>query len=62
MYKLTEKEQSIIFLIKQGLTNVEIAEHIGVKPTTVSTYLYKLFKIYQAKNRIDLYNKIMKGD
>ena len=62
MYKLTEKERNIVILIKQWLTNVEIAEHIGVKPTTISTYLYKLFKIYQAKNRIDLYNKIMKGD
>ena len=56
--KLTEKEISIILGIKQGLTNAQIADIMGVQKNTVGAYIYRLCRIYGAQNRIDLINKI----
>ena len=58
MYKLTEKEKVIINCIKQGYTNLEIAEFLGVQKNTIGAYIYKLCRIFDAKNRIDLVNKV----
>ena len=58
MYKLTNRESQLIPLIQKGLTNKEIAQELDVKTTTIGAYIYKLSRIYQAKNRIDLVNKI----
>ena len=58
MYKLTKKERSIILYIMQGMTNGEIANALDLARNTINTYIYKLFKIYGAKNRIDLVNKV----
>lgn len=58
MYKLTEKEKVIVNCIKQGYTNLEISEFLNVQKNTIGAYIYKLCRIFEAKNRIDLVNKI----
>lgn len=59
--KMTETEKSIIYLIGKGFTNEEIAENIGKAKGTVSTYIFHLCRQHDAKNRIELYNKL-KGE
>ena len=61
MYKLTEKEKVIVNCIKQGYTNLEISEFLNVQKNTIGAYIYKLCRIFEAKNRIDLVNKIQEG-
>lgn len=61
MYKLTEKEKMIIKEIKTGATNAEIAQALDVQTNTIGAYIYKLCRIFEAKNRIELVNKV-KGE
>lgn len=61
MYKLTEKEKMIIKEIKTGATNSEIAQALDVQTNTIGAYIYKLCRIFEAKNRIELVNKV-KGE
>lgn len=61
MYKLTEKEKMIIENIKTGATNSEIAQALNVQTNTIGAYIYKLCRIFEAKNRIELVNKV-KGE
>lgn len=56
--ELNDKEKSIIYLIGKGFRNDEIAENLGLSKSTVAVYIYHLGKQYEAKNRIDLYNKL----
>jgi DNA-binding CsgD family transcriptional regulator len=56
---LTEKESKIIELIGQGKTNKEIAAEIGIKHTSVAVYIHNLCRYIGARNRIDLYNKVL---
>jgi len=58
MYKLTEKEKMIIKEIKTGATNAEIAQALNVQTNTIGAYIYKLCRIFEAKNRIELVNKV----
>lgn len=61
MYKLTEKEKMIIRGIRTGATNAEIAQVLNVQTNTIGAYIYKLCRIFEAKNRIELVNKV-KGE
>ena len=59
--ELNEKEKDIIKMIGKGYTNKEIGEKLHLKKTSVAIYIYNLCRIYEAKNRIDLFNKF-KGE
>lgn len=61
MYKLTQKEKIIIKYIRAGATNAEIAQALDVQKNTIGAYIYKLCRIFDAKNRIELANKV-KGE
>ena len=61
MYKLSDKEKKIVLFIAKGLKNKEIAVELNLAHNSINTYIYKLFQIYGAKNRIDLVNKIRGG-
>lgn len=56
--QLTEKQKTLIKGIMKGLTNKEIGHILNVKTSTVNTYIYLLCKMFEAKNRIDLSNKV----
>lgn len=62
MYQMTEKEKMIIRGIRTGATNAEIAQALNVQKNTIGAYIYKLCRIYEAKNRIDLVNKVKERD
>lgn len=58
---LTKTEKSIVYWIGKGFKNEEIAKILGISKSTVATYIFHLSKQHDAKNRIDLYNKV-KGE
>ena len=57
---LREKEKKIVQLIGQGKTNKEIAQALKLKDTSVAQYIYNMWRLGGAGNRIELYNLLMK--
>ncbi len=51
---LTPREQDILSWLRQGKTNIEIAESLGSSPNTVRNQLQQLFTKFQANNRTQL--------
>lgn len=56
--KLSEVQKKIIKMIGIGYTNEQIAKRLGLSKNTVITYIYTLSKVYEAQNRIELFNKL----
>lgn len=56
--KLSGTQKRIVSLIGKGYTNEQIAKALGLSKNTVITYIYTLSKVYEAQNRIELYNKL----
>lgn len=56
--KLSEVQKKIIKMIGIGYTNEQISKALGLSKNTVITYIYTLSKVYEAQNRIELFNKL----
>lgn len=56
--KLSETQKRIVSLIGKGYTNEQIAKELGLSKNTVITYIYTLSNVYEAQNRIELFNKL----
>ena len=52
MRKLTPRELEIMELVKQGLTNKQIARRLGLSEQTIKNHLSSVFKKLGASNRI----------
>jgi DNA-binding NarL/FixJ family response regulator len=48
---LSKREQSILELVAQGLTDIEIANEIGLSQYTVKTHIRRVYEKLAAKNR-----------
>jgi DNA-binding CsgD family transcriptional regulator len=55
-YHITEREFSVITLIKDGLTNKEIATKLDISVNTVNNHVANIFSKSQVRSRIDLLN------
>lgn len=55
-FSLTPREREMATLIAQGLSNKEIAGHLGISEATVRTHIYNLFQKVGAQSRIELLN------
>ena len=51
---LSKQESKIARLISQGMTNREIAAHLGLSGHTVKNYLFKIFDKLGVSNRVEL--------
>jgi DNA-binding NarL/FixJ family response regulator len=51
---LTEREQEVLTLIAQGLTNGEIADRLVLSPLTVKTHVSRILGKLQARDRVHL--------
>jgi DNA-binding NarL/FixJ family response regulator len=54
MNQLTPREQQIVALIAQGLTNKEIAQRLGSSPFTVRNQVKVIIRKLEMKNRIQV--------
>jgi len=50
--RLTDREKDVLLLVTQGKSNKAIAESLVISLTTVKSYLYKIFKKLEVKNRL----------
>jgi DNA-binding CsgD family transcriptional regulator len=50
-YGLAVRGQQLLALLREGLTNREIAERLALREGTVKTYLYELYRALGVKNR-----------
>jgi DNA-binding NarL/FixJ family response regulator len=51
---LTAREHEIVRGVQQGLTNKEIAAHLGISAKTVKTHLHVIFRKLQVRRRVQL--------
>jgi DNA-binding CsgD family transcriptional regulator len=51
---LTRREQQLVPLIAQGLTNKEIANHFSLSEQTVKNHLYRMKHKTGAEDRLDI--------
>jgi DNA-binding NarL/FixJ family response regulator len=49
---LTQRESEILRLIAQGLSNIEIADHLVVSEATVKTHIGHLFAKLDVRDRV----------
>jgi DNA-binding CsgD family transcriptional regulator len=55
---LSERELEIVSMVKNGYTNREIAELLGISPRTVTNHLYNIYKKIDVRNRVELINEV----
>jgi len=59
-YRITEREYSVILLIREGYTNKEIAEELTISVNTVNNHVANIFSKTNVRSRIDLLNLLQK--
>ncbi|MCX5611525.1 LuxR C-terminal-related transcriptional regulator [Streptomyces sp. NBC_00047] len=52
--ELSEQQRVLVGLVREGLTNQQIARRLALSPHTVNYHLRKLFKTFGVSSRIDL--------
>lgn len=57
-YHITEREIGVIKLIKEGLTNKEIAHGLNISVNTVNNHIANIYSKTNVRSRIDLLNLI----
>jgi two-component system nitrate/nitrite response regulator NarL len=48
---LTPRESQVAFLVSRGLSNKEVAQHLGLSDGTVKLYVHNILQKLDAKNR-----------
>jgi DNA-binding NarL/FixJ family response regulator len=56
--KLTAREIQVAFYIVEGISTKIIAEKLGVKPNTISTFKKNIFKKLEVSSVVELYKKL----
>jgi RNA polymerase sigma factor (sigma-70 family) len=59
--RLSPREQEVAQLVAQGMTNVEIAEQMGVTRRTVATHLERIYERLGIHSRAELAHFVARG-
>ncbi len=59
-YGLTKREMDVLQLLGRGYANREIAETLGLSPTTVKTHVERIFKRLEVTDRIEAVVKALR--
>ena len=51
---LTQREEAVVQLVAEGLTNRDIAQHLTLSEHTVRNYLFRIFNKLGTSNRLEL--------
>jgi two-component system nitrate/nitrite response regulator NarL len=51
---LTKREQDVVNLVAEGLTNREVAKQLGLTEHTVSNYLLRVYEKLGTSSRVEL--------
>lgn len=51
---LSEREQGVVRLVAEGLTNRDISRHLNLSENTVRNYLFRIFNKVGTSNRLEL--------
>lgn len=51
---LTDRERQVALLVKTGLGNKRIAQHLGITPATVAAYLRRIYRKLGVHSRVIL--------
>ena len=51
---LTKREQDVVALVAEGLTNRDISKHLNLSENTVRNYLFRIFNKVGTSNRLEL--------
>lgn len=51
---LTPKQAQVLRLILEGLSGKQVAESLGVVPSTVEVHLWTIYRKWKVHNRIEL--------
>ncbi len=51
---LTKREEGVVQLVANGLTNREISQHLNLSENTVRNYLFRIFNKVGTSNRLEL--------
>ncbi len=60
--RLSVREREIAALVAQGLTNVEIAQRLKIRPRTVGTHLSNIYATVGVPNRTVLARRVMERE
>jgi len=58
-FALTKRERQILSLVMQGLSNRQIADHLGLKYYTVTTHLKNIYKKVGLHKRAAVVAKVL---
>jgi DNA-binding NarL/FixJ family response regulator len=51
---LSKREEGVVRLVAEGLTNREVSEHLGLSEHTIRNYLFKIFDKLGVSTRVEL--------
>jgi two-component system, NarL family, nitrate/nitrite response regulator NarL len=54
LFELSDREQQVIALVCNGLSNREIAEKLGVSEGTIKCHLHAIYEQLDVRSRIEL--------
>ncbi len=53
LLRITAQEIRVLKLVSQGLSNKEIAENLGLSPSTVKRHIENILKKLRLRNRVE---------
>jgi DNA-binding NarL/FixJ family response regulator len=61
-FKLTDREQRIVALLREGLQNKEISARLEIATRTIDNHLYNIYRKTGCQSRMELLNKLLAAE